>query len=115
MSAAITSCYSTPLTIVSWNIAEAAPSFAAPSRSRRAQEAPRLIRECILGRNQSPPDIIALQESPFPSFGTELFEEHGYVSVGGTTLSHCGYVDLLLRKKLAEKSSIVKLLVQDVL
>ena len=104
-SAAIasTSCYSTPLTIVSWNIAEAAPSFAAPSFSRRAKEAPRLIRECIL-RNQPPPDIIALQESPFPSFGTDVFEEQGYVSVGGTTLSHCGYVDLMLKKQLAEQS-----------
>ena len=109
MSATIASYYSTPLTIVSWNIAEAAPSFAAPSRSRRAQDAPRLIRECILGRNQPPPDIIALQESPFPTFGTELFEEHGYVSVGGTTLSHCGYVDLLLKKELAENSTPISL------
>jgi len=109
-SAAITStsCYSTPLTIVSWNIAEAAPSFTAPSFSRRAKEAPRLIRECIL-RNQPPPDIIALQESPFPSFGTDVFEEQGYVSVGGTTLSHCGYVDLMLKKQLAKQSRQISL------
>lgn len=109
-SSAITSCYSTPLTIVSWNIAEAAPSFAAPSLSRRAQDAPRLIRECILGSARgSGPDIIALQESPSPSFGTTIFEEQGYVSAGGTTLSHCGYVDLLLKKKLAEQSKPISL------
>eukprot|EP00984_Skeletonema_dohrnii_P019519 scaffold9347_cov195-Skeletonema_dohrnii-CCMP3373.AAC.5 len=110
-SAAITSCYSTPLSIVSWNIAEAAPSFAAPCFDTRSRDAPRLIRECILGsgRSSRPPDIIALQECPYPSFGTETFVEQGYVSAGGTTLSHCGYVDLLLKKQLAENSRPISL------
>ena len=97
-----------PLTAVSWNIAEAAPSFSAPSFSRRERDAPRLIRECVLGDGRQP-DIIALQESPYPSFGDETFFEQGYVSTGGTKLTHCGYVDLLLKKQLAEKASRITL------
>jgi endonuclease/exonuclease/phosphatase family metal-dependent hydrolase len=100
--------YSTPLTVVSWNIAEAAPSFSASDSIRREREAPRLIRECILG-GRDRPDIIALQECPYPSFGTETFAEQGYVSVSGATRSHCGYVDLLLKKQLAERSRPISL------
>lgn len=97
--------------MVSWNIAEAVPSFSAPSFSKRERDAPRLIRDCVLslGKNKRRPDIIALQESPYPSFGTEIFSEQGYVSVGGTKLSHCAYVDLLLMKELAEQAKPISL------
>jgi hypothetical protein len=41
--------------------------------------------------------VIALQESPYPSWGSDTFRD--YTSVG-VQPSHCGYVDLLLRKGL---------------
>lgn len=109
MTSAISSCcYSIPLTVASWNIAEAAPSFCAPDKARRIREAPRLIRECLLSSKQQP-DIIALQECPYPSFGSELFAEFGYVSSAGTVMSHCGYVDLLLKQQLAKQSRPITL------
>lgn len=51
----------------------------------------------------SSPDIIALQECPYPSFGQYEFGPHGYISAG-TRASHCGYVDLLVRKELISSS-----------
>ena len=89
-----------PLTLLSWNISNAKPSFSAPNNiHQRAQDAPRLIREECL---RYTPDIIALQECPYPQFGTEEFTDDGYISAG-TQQSHCGYVDLLIRKELIEQ------------
>ena len=83
-----------PLNILSWNISNAHPSFSAPDKLQRSQDAPRLIREECL---RYTPDIIALQECPYPSFGSDEFTN--YVSVG-TRQSHCGFVDLLIRNEL---------------
>eukprot|EP00984_Skeletonema_dohrnii_P020348 scaffold9889_cov96-Skeletonema_dohrnii-CCMP3373.AAC.2 len=92
------------LTIVSWNINEAKCSNVAPDPTLRTREAPRLIREEIL---RSQPDVIALQESPNPLFGTEKFA--GYVSVAGTAQSHSGHVDLLVRRELASGAKQISL------
>jgi hypothetical protein len=114
-----------PLTLVSWNIAEMKPSNSAPrgksNEIRREVEARRSIREICLLHFQngssyaasssstsdvqpSPPDVIALQECPYPSFGQYEFGPYGYISAG-TRASHCGYVDLLVRKDLISSSS----------
>ena len=95
-----TSYQSFPLTLLSWNISKTQPSFSAPNFTQRSRDSPRLIREECLHRTPSP-DIIALQECPYPSFGDEEFGPSGYVSVG-TNPSHFGYVDLLVRKGLTE-------------
>jgi len=92
------------LTIVSWNINEAKCSNVAPDPALRTREAPRLIREEIL---RSEPDVIALQESPNPLFGTEKFA--GYVSVAGTAQSHSGHVDLLVKRELASDAKQISL------
>mmetsp|Transcript_24730 Transcript_24730/g.51791 ORF Transcript_24730/g.51791 Transcript_24730/m.51791 type:complete len:344 (+) Transcript_24730:66-1097(+) len=115
-----------PLTILSWNISNAQPSSSSPNPHQRARESSRLIRLACLEANagtppssrrpstsstsshgsrtrQSPPDIIALQESPYPTWGDEEFGSSGYVSMG-TQMTHCGYVDLLLRSELARTS-----------
>jgi len=92
------------LTIVSWNINEAKCSNVAPDPALRTREAPRLIREEIL---RSQPDVIALQESPNPLFGTEKFA--GYVSVAGTAQSHSGHVDLLVKRELASDAKQISL------
>lgn len=63
--------------------------------NRNSRECTRLISKECLSRS---PDVIALQESPFPSWGDNTFED--YTSVG-IQQSHCGYVDLLLRNELA--------------
>ena len=63
--------------------------------NRNSRECARLIRKECLSRS---PDVIALQESPFPSWGVNEFQD--YTSVG-IQQSHCGYVDLLLRNELA--------------
>lgn len=90
---------SLPLTIVSWNISSAQSSAVAPDVALRTREAPRLIREEIL---RSQPDIIALQETAYPSFGAEQFGSVGYVSIGSQTALHTNeYVDLLVKKELA--------------
>jgi len=44
--------------------------------------------------------IIALQECPYPNFGSELFTSLGYVSADTPRQSHCGYCDLLIQKEL---------------
>ena len=116
MASRIATFQSYPLTLLSWNISNAQPSFAAPNSTRRFKEAPRLIRdECLVSSplstssssslSPSLPDIIALQECPHSLFGHEVFGPSGYVSMG-TQHSHCGYVDLLIRKDLAMSSSI---------
>ena len=93
-----------PLVVVSWNIANAEPSCSAPDRRQRAEEAPMLIkRECqrqrfgVQGEDDITlkPDIIALQECPSPSFGTEVFGPD-YKSMGQRE-SHSGYCELLIR------------------
>jgi len=92
---------SIPLTFLSWNVSNASPSCMAPDPAQRVKRAPFLIRdECL----SSSPDIIALQECPSPSFGRDVFGSHGYISMG-TRPSHCGYVDLLVRKGLTTSSS----------
>lgn len=53
------------------------------------------------------PDIIALQECPYPSFGQDQFGPYGYISAG-TCASHCGYVDLLVRKELISSTTMLK-------
>lgn len=92
-----------PLSVVSWNIANAEPSYSAPDRRQRAEQAPMLIkRECLRqgfliqgDADIFKPDIIALQECPFRNFGTEVFEPD-YKSMGQRE-SHSGYCDLLVR------------------
>jgi len=87
------------LTIVSWNISSAESSSVAPDLALRTHEAPRLIREEIL---RSQPDVIALQETAYPSFGAEKFASFGYVSIGSQTALHTDeYVDLLVKRELA--------------
>ena len=88
----------TTLTIVSYNISFAEPSFAAPDRTRRSQESPHLIRDEIL--NQTP-DIIALQESPSETWGSSIFGPE-YISLGTTVAAHVpnGYIDLLVKREL---------------
>lgn len=87
------------LTLASYNISFAEPSFAAPDRALRAREAPRLLREAIL---RSRPDVVALQESPSESWGGSTFGPE-YASVGTGTASHVvgGRIDLLVRRELA--------------
>eukprot|EP00581_Thalassiosira_minuscula_P005100 CAMPEP_0183747916 /NCGR_PEP_ID=MMETSP0737-20130205/67505_1 /TAXON_ID=385413 /ORGANISM="Thalassiosira miniscula, Strain CCMP1093" /LENGTH=277 /DNA_ID=CAMNT_0025983633 /DNA_START=113 /DNA_END=945 /DNA_ORIENTATION=+ len=89
-----------PLKLISWNISNAHPSSAAPDFIRRSKQSPNLIREECLRPTPTPPDIIALQECPYPNFGQNELASSGYVSVG-TRPSHCGYVDLLVREELA--------------
>eukprot|EP00985_Skeletonema_marinoi_P026084 scaffold19878_cov127-Skeletonema_marinoi.AAC.1 len=87
------------LTIVSWNISSAESSRVAPDPALRTREAPRLIREEIL---RSQPDVIALQETAYQSFGAETFASSGYVSIGSQTALHTNeYVDLLVKRELA--------------
>ncbi|KAL7487243.1 hypothetical protein ACHAW6_012844 [Cyclotella cf. meneghiniana] len=92
------------LTLLSWNIAMARPSSMAPDAIERSREIGRLIRQECLGQPSNPrtipPDVIALQECPYPSWGADNFDSLGYTSLG-TRKSHCGHVDLLLRKELA--------------
>ena len=104
-----------PLSLISWNISNTQPSFSAPDWVQRSKESPRLIREECL-RSHAPsadgddhvvgsmPDVIALQECPHPLFGYDLFGPSGYVSMGSQP-SHCGYVDLLVRKEIAMRSN----------
>ena len=89
----------TPLTIVSWNISSAECSKVAPDPALRTHDGPQLIREEIL---RSQPDIIALQETAYPSFGAEKFASFGYVSIGSQTALHTNeFVDLLVKRELA--------------
>lgn len=107
------------LTIVSWNIANAQPSAAADCPSLRSQELPRLLTDEILRSHffNSPnqqassqsqpyrhPDVIALQESPSPSWATNVFTQFGFTSIG-TQMSHSGYCDLLVSAELAQQAS----------
>ena len=85
-----------PLNIISWNISNAQPSFSSPNFTKRSQDAP------------STPSIIALQECPYPNFGSELFTSLGYVSAG-TRQSHCGYCDLLIQRELSNKIQSIQL------
>ena len=112
------------LTLLSWNVSNAHPSSSAPDPARRSRSAPSLIRdECLLlplpprspssssssgaaprFSSTSPPDVIALQECPYPTFGSDVFGDSGYVSMG-TRPSHCGYVDLLVRMGLTSTTT----------
>ncbi|KAK1746351.1 5'-tyrosyl DNA phosphodiesterase [Skeletonema marinoi] len=95
------------LTIVSWNISSAESSRVAPDPSSRSREAPRLICEEIL---RSEPDIIALQETAYQSFGMEIFASSGYVSIGSQTALHTNeYVDLLVKRELANGARRISL------
>jgi hypothetical protein len=90
----------------------AKPSSKAPDAIERTREFGRLIREECLGRPSkplsTPPDVIALQECPYPSWGADNFNFSGYTSVG-TRVSHCGYVDLLLKTELASDYRTIQL------
>eukprot|EP00804_Cyclotella_cryptica_P003847 CCRYP_015727-RA/>CCRYP_015727-RA protein AED:0.03 eAED:0.03 QI:73/1/1/1/1/1/2/481/286 len=105
-------CFTSSLTLLSWNIAMAEPSSMAPNAIERSREFGRLIREECLGRPSSrqttTPDVIALQECPYPSWGVDNFDSCGYASVGNRQ-SHCGFVDLLLRKELADDCKSIEL------
>ncbi|KAK1746378.1 tyrosyl-DNA phosphodiesterase 2 [Skeletonema marinoi] len=95
------------LTIVSWNISSAESSNVAPDPALRTREAPRLIREEIL---RSQPDVIALQETAYQSFGAEIFASSGYVSIGSQTALHTNeYVDLLVKRELANGARRISL------
>ena len=91
MATRIKPCFSSNLTLLSWNIALTEPSAIC---NRSSRECTHLICEECLSHN---PDVIALQESPYPSWGADTFGD--YISMG-TRQSHCGYVDLLLHNKL---------------
>lgn len=94
------------LTCVSWNICEASASAAAPDKGQRIREASRLIREECL--SDCTPDVIALQECPTAKWGLEAFGSLGYISMG-TQTSHCGWVDLLVRKELTRDAHPIEL------
>jgi len=94
-----------PLNVISWNISNAQPSFSAPDFTKRSQDSPRLIREECL--QSSIPSVIALQECPYPNFGSELFTSLGYVSAG-TRQSHCGYCDLLVQNELISNNKKIQ-------
>ncbi|KAL9188191.1 hypothetical protein ACHAXT_006569 [Thalassiosira profunda] len=110
---------SVTLSLVSWNVSEvsmSAVSNEAPCQIQRAQESANLIREECLRphldaqkQNGSGeveaflPDIVALQEVPDAGWSTAVFGPSGYVSKG-TQHTHCGLVDLLVRKDWASTS-----------
>ena len=103
------------LSVISWNICEARTSESAPNLDQRTQVAFKLIREeCLAAHPQNAsserklPDVIALQECPFDTWGQEEFGSYGYVSMG-TQSSHCGWVDLLIRKELADNARPIPL------
>ena len=98
---------SVPLTLVSWNISSAQSSRVAPDLELRDNLAPKLISEEIL---RCKPDIIALQETAYPSFGSEIFGPAGYVSIGSQTALHTDeYVDLLVKRELASDAKQISL------
>mmetsp|Transcript_22266 Transcript_22266/g.44829 ORF Transcript_22266/g.44829 Transcript_22266/m.44829 type:complete len:635 (-) Transcript_22266:2247-4151(-) len=97
------------LVLVSWNISSSQSSAIAPNPQLRAAEAPRLIREEIL---RSQPDIIVLQETLCPSYGSDHYSSSGYVSMGSQTAwvtqKHVSldgtYIDLLVKRELASNA-----------
>lgn len=96
------------ITAISWNICEAKASAAAPNPEQRRHESSRLIREECLTALLSTPDVIALQECPSRDWGQKEFGSFGYVSMG-TQMSHCGWVDLLIRRELKDNSKPIQL------
>jgi len=90
---------STPITLVSWNVSEFDNpiSARAPNPLQRMRESSNLIRDECFNHSTYLPDVIALQETPDSYWGTKTFGSYGYTSVGSAT-SHCGTVDLLVRK-----------------
>ncbi|KAL7537238.1 hypothetical protein ACHAXR_007682 [Thalassiosira sp. AJA248-18] len=102
------------LSIISWNISQiplSDVSAAAPDPALRAQDSSRLIcEECLRPHfasqqqdgNTHLPDIIALQECPDEQWGSMVFGQIGYISMG-TQESHSGFVDLLIRKDFASQ------------
>jgi exonuclease III len=89
-------------TIVSWNISSAESSKVAPDPALRAAIAPQLIREEIM---RSQPDVIALQETAYQSFGEKFATSFGYVSVGSQKALHTSeYVVLLVKRELANSA-----------
>ena len=107
------------LSIISWNVCEARASEAAPDLDQRTQVASKLIREEVLcprlaahspnsSFEQKLPDVVALQECPTGTWGQEEFGPYGYVSMG-TQLSHCGWVDLLILRELADNARPIPL------
>lgn len=92
---------SIPITIVSWNVSEVpyeSPiSARAPNPLQRMRESSSLILDECFNHSTYLPDVVALQETPDAYWGTKTFGSYGYKSVGSAT-SHCGTVDLLIRK-----------------
>ncbi|KAL9180215.1 hypothetical protein ACHAXT_008185 [Thalassiosira profunda] len=91
-----------PLSLISWNVALGRPSAVAPDFSKRALDAPQLIRDACLN---GAPDVIALQECPSPRFGHAEFASAGYASMGSRP-SHCGYCNLLVKEELGSAAPI---------
>ena len=88
-----------PITIVSWNVSEFDNPISARAHNplQRMRESSNLIRNECFNHSTYLPDVIALQETPDSYWGTKTFGSYGYTSVG-STMSHCGMVDLLIRK-----------------
>ena len=72
-----------------------------PRRTWTTLDSETRIQALILAHN---PDVIALQESPYEKWGTEIFGPYGYFSVG-TVQSHCYFVDLMVKNNISNESN----------
>ena len=72
-----------------------------PRRTWTTLDSETRIQALILAHN---PDVIALQESPYEKWGTEIFGPYGYFSVG-TVQSHCYFVDLMVKNNISNNSN----------
>lgn len=83
----------TPLTVLSWNIAECKPSNDAPSRDKFDTEAA-IVRELV----KHEAHVLCLQECPAADWKPIELLEKCYKLVGSER-SHCGYTQLWIRQQ----------------
>ena len=86
--------------LLSWNIAQAQPSHAAPKHWKETDstENRETLQNTIRSYN---PDILALQEIPNPNWLPMLISFESYIPLG-CAQSHCGYTTLLMRPTLVK-------------
>ena len=93
------------LSLLSYNISLAIPSYSAPSSWREDDffEQRQALQKLLLAQNV---DIIALQEVPQPKWPLLIFPITSYVPIGSAQ-SHSGYTSLLVRPSVAKNISQV--------
>ena len=89
------------LSVLTWNIVLAKSSAAAPPSWHRDDGVAQLTAMIPLVLSEHP-QVVALQEIPYPRWAAEVFSPAGYRLVG-TAESHCGCTALLVQEELARK------------